>query len=337
MKIAVVARYFPPHDGGVENAAFEIADYMSAKGHEVRVFTSNEPPVGSGKVGGVECLRYSYFRLANEPVYRFARDLISFKPDVIHDHYPNPWGYSSAYRTARKNKIPMVVTYHALPSSSPSASAFGKLFGSARFFPTAKKLARVVYTFKSLGPALPNSCVVPNGVDTRKFRPLNSRRDFDLLYVGRLAKVKRLDWMIRAASEINASLAIVGDGPELENLQKLSDELKAEVAFFGRKPNEETPKYYARAKVAALTSKSEGFPLTAIEAIACGCVLVSTPVGALPEITKNENLFKTYKEFKAVLARALNQKPEPLPPKFRLVNVCKEYEEILSKAAGVKA
>lgn len=335
MRIAVVARYFPPNTGGVEQVAFNLADYLAKRGHEIQVFTTDKP-AGERmmRMNGVVSRRYPYRKLLNEPVYKFGPDMAAFRPDVIHDHYPNPYGYWQSYKLSRRENIPLVATYHAPAGSSKLVRIMSGIFDSTLFFRTAKNIAHVTYTFQGLGPELANSSVVPNGVDTRQFRPSGVERDLDLLFIGRLTALKRVDWMVRAAAELHLSLGVVGDGPELPGLQALAKQLNANATFFGRKPNNETPAYYSRAKLFCLASTSEGFPLSAIEAWSCGCNVISTPVGAMPEIIPKENLFSDYAQMKRVIANAVDKKPAPLPERFDLDNVHKEYERILSNAAG---
>ena len=70
--------------------------------------------------------------------------------------------------------------------------------------------------------------------------PILSQNNFRIIHVGRLVKWKRVDLLIRAVSMLSnkfpkVELIVIGDGPELNNLKKLSDELKVEnkILFAG--------------------------------------------------------------------------------------------------------
>ena len=76
------------------------------------------------------------------------------------------------------------------------------------------------------------------------------------------------------------------DGPELDALkqQAVASGFASRVNFAGRLKGEELTRTIARHRIMAIPSTvEEGFPVTALEGIACGCVLVGTRGGGLPE------------------------------------------------------
>lgn len=101
-----------------------------------------------------------------------------------------------------------------------------------------------------------------------------------ILGVGRLIPVKDFATLIRAfallRAERPARLIILGEGSERQNLQSLIHELgvSEDAALPGFVDNPYA--YMARARVFALSSKSEALPTVLIEALACGCAVVST-------------------------------------------------------------
>lgn len=98
-----------------------------------------------------------------------------------------------------------------------------------------------------------------------------------VLNVGRLAKHKRQDLLIRAFLPLKDkySLLIIGAGEEQKNLEALINELGLNSCVFllGHKDN--PYKYMSKAKVFALTSLSEGFGKVVLEAMACGTAVVA--------------------------------------------------------------
>lgn len=113
--------------------------------------------------------------------------------------------------------------------------------------------------------------------------------------VSRLEKIKGMDMIIPAFSLIHQNhsstrLLVVGDGSLKQFLeqQATTASLQSSVTFVGRQPQERLQYYYDQIDILLMPSRSEGFGLTAIEAMARGCIVVAANVGGLPEVVKNE-------------------------------------------------
>ena len=144
------------------------------------------------------------------------------------------------------------------------------------------------------GSSLPIT-VIPPGVDTQRFRPLNdeerkfSRREFGvsddaelIVGVSRLVPRKGFDTLIEVAAALRASrprlqVLIGGGGRDAKRLQKLIDKLGAPVRMLGRVPDEQLPRLYGCADVSAMLCRSrwggleqEGFGIVFSEAASCG-------------------------------------------------------------------
>src|SRR5207247_3601899 len=111
--------------------------------------------------------------------------------------------------------------------------------------------------------------------------------------VGRLAHVKGFDVLLEAVALVRQampefSLRIVGDGPERAALERLISDLHLadSVELVGYK--EDPTGHFEEAGLYLLSSRSEGIPLTLLEAMACGLPLVATAVGGVPEIVSDE-------------------------------------------------
>ncbi len=134
--------------------------------------------------------------------------------------------------------------------------------------------------------------LVPVAVDTAAFKPLDreaARRRFEIttdravLYAGRLAPEKRVDEIIRAFRKVpRAELLIAGEGPQEAALRSQATDLP--VRFLGSISHEEMPILFNAVDILVLASEYEGLPTVALEALACGTPVVSTPVGGTPEI-----------------------------------------------------
>jgi glycosyltransferase involved in cell wall biosynthesis len=124
-------------------------------------------------------------------------------------------------------------------------------------------------------------------VDLRRFQSLDQPvdraelgfepEDVVLIFVGRLGPEKNLRFLLRAFAGTvqaypDASLVIVGDGPEKESLQEQAENsgMSERVRFLGIVPYDQVPRYLSMADAFVTASITEVHPLTVIEAMAAG-------------------------------------------------------------------
>lgn len=153
--------------------------------------------------------------------------------------------------------------------------------------------------------------VVPCGVDTKVFPAKgtteNVDREFGLknkqvvLYSGKVTSIKGVDLFIQAARKISEAIFIVmGDGDELIKMKSLAEEIKAKniifTGYLGADKKKLVSEMYRRADVVAVPSTvSEGIPLSVLEAMSSGSVVVASNIGGIPTPVKNNRngiLFK---------------------------------------------
>jgi glycosyltransferase involved in cell wall biosynthesis len=85
---------------------------------------------------------------------------------------------------------------------------------------------------------------------------------------------------------IQPGLTLIGSGPERENLERLVREkhLEAQVTFPGSRSGEELVRLLNEHRIMVIPSRwNEPFGVVALEGIACGCVVVGSSGGGLPE------------------------------------------------------
>ncbi len=134
--------------------------------------------------------------------------------------------------------------------------------------------------------------VVSGGMDAGRFKPAAVEPDTDLIMVGRLAPIKRIDLFLRAFEQVaqkmpGATATIVGDGELRESLERLADELGiAEKVTFAGQQRDVYP-WLRRAKIFVLTSDSEGLALSMAEAMLCGLPAVVSNVGDLSDLVED--------------------------------------------------
>ena len=112
----------------------------------------------------------------------------------------------------------------------------------------------------------------------------------EVLYVGRLAREKGVDVLIRAVSRLDprTSLVIAGDGPERPALTRLAESVApGRVRFCGRVPRADVLALSRSCAVAVLPARwYENQPMSVLEAFACGVPVVASDLGGLPELIR---------------------------------------------------
>lgn len=149
--------------------------------------------------------------------------------------------------------------------------------------------------------------VIPNGVDSDRFKPLQRDRELEqslgyqskvvIGYVGSVVQYEGLDYLLQAASILkergldNFTVLIVGDGDCLEEIQQLSEQLSLQdiVTFTGRVPHHEVEKYYSLIDITPYPRKGQPVcemvsPMKPFEAMSMSKCVVSSNVAALTEI-----------------------------------------------------
>lgn len=138
-------------------------------------------------------------------------------------------------------------------------------------------------------------------------KEINKNPENYFLYLGRLSKEKGIDLLIKAFTDIDSHLHIVGKGQEKNNLRKLTDELSLnnKVKFLGFKSGDELNKIIYNSKVVVLPSQRyENGPYSAIEALSMGKPLIVSSYGGLPElIDQNGYIFNSEEELNEILSR----------------------------------
>lgn len=131
--------------------------------------------------------------------------------------------------------------------------------------------------------------IVPGGFDGIRFYPSNKPPYNDLILIGHLTSIKRVDVFLKAVkiariSVPNISAIVVGNGVDRPSLELLAEELelKENVSFVGHQDNVE--EWLRRSKIFVLTSDSEGLAQAMIQGMMCGLPVVVSDVGDLGDL-----------------------------------------------------
>lgn len=311
MKVLITTDLYTTNTNGVVTSIRNLMEELEKKGHEVRVLTVSEK-LKSHQDGNIYYIKSLPLGVVYPDVrmpisyhhHRFIKELIDWKPDVIHSQCEF-FSYQFAAYISRKTGAPIVHTYHTLyeqyvtyvfPSQRIGAFLVGKLSkyrlrkAEALVAPTQK----VEAVLKNYGVRNPIH-VVPSGIalDQHKERISEAERrekrsalgipedHIVLLNLGRLGTEKNLSELVEMFSialsqNPKLTMLIVGDGPARKELEELSVKLGVadHVIFTGMVAPEEVHKYYQLGDIFVSASTSETQGLTYVEAAANGLPLL---------------------------------------------------------------
>ncbi len=228
---------------------------------------------------------------------RVLRDRFRF--DVLDAHYFYPDGVAAVMLARRLGK-PVVITARGTDINLISDYRLpGRwiLWGAKRAAGIVAVSEALRARLIELGIEASRIRVLRNGVDLELFAPgdrVAARRALGLnvdgvvvLSVGQLIPRKGHDLVIRAIARLpEATLAIVGEGPDAAALQRLAEHvgIGGRARFLGAMPQERLAAVYNAADVLVLASTREGYPNVLLEALACATPVVATAVWGTPEI-----------------------------------------------------
>jgi glycosyltransferase involved in cell wall biosynthesis len=266
------------------------------------------------KVGGVSTqeFREGYKVVRFRPMVKIMRNSISptlfFKLirtrtdfDIIHAHSHLFFSTNICSLVRKIGSVPLVITTHGLIGQT-APYWFSNFYLSTIGKFTLKCADRIISytevekeTLSNLGIDKKKIKVIPNGVDTKLFLPMEKQGNniTRILWVGRFVPGKGVEYLIGAFNSLvkeypDLKLLMIGEGPLKENIeQKVHDlGLTESISIKMFVPNFELPIIYQSSDVFVLPSLSEGVPRVILEAMACGIPIVCTELPQLTDIVK---------------------------------------------------
>ena len=316
MRIGIFTETYSPYISGLVTSEVMLKKALEKQGHEVYVVTANlesfkyeyDEEERVLKIPGVPTGIYDS-RLSSIYPVRAVNRIKSWNLDVIHSQTEFAIG-TFARLFAKQYNIPLVHTYHTLyedyiyyitkgyfdRASKKLVEYLSKFYcettATELIVPTNKiyRLFKEKYKFEK------NINIIPTGIEVDRFyaenndkkiieelrKSLNlSKKDFIILFVGRIAEEKNIKFLIEAQKKLykehdNIKLVIVGDGPDKENYEEYAKKIGVDnsVIFTGKAKWEDMPYYYLMSTVFTSASKTETQGLTIIEAMASNVVPV---------------------------------------------------------------
>lgn len=341
MRIGLFTDTYPPHINGVATSVSMLEMALRKKGHVVYIVTVNPENLSYNfeddhiiRIPGIPTGIYDY-RLSGIYPLKAVKKITGLNLDIIHSHTEFGIGIFARIM-AKQLDIPLVHTYHTMYEDytyyitkgyfdKPSKKIVEHL---TKFYCDKTATELIVPTkktydlFKDKYKYDRNVHIIPTGIEIEKFykekvskekvnklkEKLNIKEnDFVILFVGRIATEKSIDFLIKNQVNLvkknkNCKLIIVGSGPDLEELEKLSKKLKMEnnILFTGKVPWNEVCLYYNLANVFTTASHTETQGLTVIEAMAASIPVVALDDEAFNTTVINDlngYLFKDKKEY----------------------------------------
>jgi glycosyltransferase involved in cell wall biosynthesis len=276
MRILITSHLFSPSVGGVEQVGGVLAEEFSALGHEVRVVTRTQ--------GAAEDEPPASYRVVRLPG-RVRLVALTLWADVV-----------------LQNNISLATLWPALLLGTPAVVTYQTWVtqpGGRIGWRERVKLLCVrgvwlnVAVSRALAASLPVACeLIPNPYRENVFHPdPEVPRDRDLVMVGRLVSDKGADCLIDALSLLRArglapNLTIVGAGPEEDFLRRQAARagLGPQIAFAGVVTGADLRRVLNRHRILVVPSRTpEPYGIVALEGAACGCGIVGSGQGGLPE------------------------------------------------------
>ncbi len=129
-----------------------------------------------------------------------------------------------------------------------------------------------------------------NSVDLDRFRPSNSKRRIDLLFVGRLSVEKGLDDLLTASRHWPSGLqcTLAGDGPLKTQIQARIKQHHLPFQMVGYQPHHEISRLFQTARLFVFPARVEPQGVAMMEALACGVPVIGARSGAIPETVRHE-------------------------------------------------
>jgi len=232
------------------------------------------------------------------------------KISIIHAHWIIPQGLVAVmYKKFINSEIKILVTIHGTDFNGFSSGLAKRLIWFV-----LNNINELTVVSNAIKKEIINMGyrkkihVRPMGLDTKLFNPDKKTSTLKeelgiigpfLLFVGSLIKTKGIEQLVEAIPEIvkvfnNLKLVVVGLGNMRTKLIEKAKELGIDknVIFIGEIPNRELPKYFATANLLILPSFTEGLPVSIMEALSSGTIVLVSPLEPLRDlVTENETGF----------------------------------------------
>jgi 1,2-diacylglycerol 3-alpha-glucosyltransferase len=325
MHILMVSHGYPPTTSGVTLVVQRVAREMVRRGHQVTVVTASDRGTAyHGEDRGVTLRRVPsapnpFWSEGRLPLLRYERlkEIVAeVRPDVINTHDGALLSLQLHRLEHEPRHIPEILTCHYLPRFVTYyvhvGDAVERVVENITWELSLHILNgfdHVVFPSETQRKAFieegleRDTMVISNGVDVSRYRPGDREPEIErryalpsgprILFVGRTARDKKIEVLIRAIAELRsthpAHLLLVGRGDDRRRLEDLTEELGLQEAvhFLGFVPEADLPSLYRHSDVFAIASDVEVQSIPTLQAVATGLPVVAADAAALPELAQD--------------------------------------------------
>ncbi len=311
MNIGFFTDTYVPQVNGVVSSIVALKQELEKQNHKVYIFAPSVPGYKDNFKEKARIFRFRSFKFLFQPEYRvaqplcwkFLRQISKIKLDIIHAHTPFSLGVLALLISYLQNR-PLVYTHHTFYHE------YVKIYlWKGRLFPpkAAKKITtafcnkcnaiiapslRVKHLLKKDG-VKKKILELPSGISFQNFAQPIKSNDFRrkhgisdkanvLIFVGRIAKEKNIEFLISVFEKISQELddvyfVLVGDGIYRAKLNLFAEKIgsRKNIIFTGYLQGSELIKSYQTADIFIYSSKTETQGLVVLEAAASGLPIVA--------------------------------------------------------------
>jgi glycosyltransferase involved in cell wall biosynthesis len=318
MRVLQVIQHSMPF--GVTQVCYSISNQLAKKGHQVTILTTDRglnqcaAPNAANNVEVIpfHCVASIGDYLISPSIKKWLHSNVR-DFDVIHMHDFRTYQNSVSHGYAKKYNIPYILQAHGsmleFVRLRTQKRLYDLLWGRTIINDAATCVALTPVEreqYVKMGIKRDRIAVVPNGIDTSEYVNLPNKSEFRtkhaidsdekiVLFLGRLHQIKGADLLVKAFAKLSEkmnSVKLVLAGPNmgaLPQLKTLARELKLtnKVLFVGPLYGQDKLEAYVDADVYVLPSVYELFPITVLEACACGTpIIVSSACGIADLVSK---------------------------------------------------
>lgn len=274
---------------GAENVVCQIINMFKHDDRYEFVYASPNGPIKEA----LEARGINFEPMTAASLGEFKRIIKDVKPDIIHAHDMRA-GFLAALAC---EKIPLISHIHNnnFDSQKPTAKAFLYRYAAIKakhIFWVSRSSFEGYYFHKGLEN---KSTVLYNVIDSNqlkeKAKQAAIRSQYDIVYIGRMTYPKNpqrllevLNAVIKERPETRCALIGTGDLEDVIKKNILKERLDENIDFLGFQSNPYG--ILENAKMMIMTSRWEGTPMCALEAMALGIPIVSTPTDGLRELVE---------------------------------------------------
>ncbi|MED3933525.1 glycosyltransferase family 1 protein [Priestia megaterium] len=311
MRIALFTDTFAPEVNGAAKTLYQFTQYVKSKQIPIQVFAPEFAHDQSfstyvHRSPSMPFFLYPNSRFSLPNVLKIKKQLQAFNPSIIHLATPFTMGLCGSYYGKRLG-VPLVGSYHTNFNDYLSHYELEKMrvplqkYMKWFYKPVQKIFAPSEVTKQQLEEqGFHNVAIWARGVNHKLFHPhydrfdirikYNIKKPYILTYVGRLAKEKNADFLMKIARSLPDHIrhqihwVIVGDGPLKEQMQQQASE---HMTFTGFLEGKQLAHIYSSSDLFVFPSETETFGNVVLESLASGTPVVAANAGGVKQMVQH--------------------------------------------------